>query len=69
MLSYNVINKFFDTNSSNYINSIAINFVFSLLVIPSVIYAENSVICRYWFFSLIIVYLIFYNFLKKSDKV
>ena len=69
MLSYNMINNFFDTNSSNYINSIAINLIFSLLVIPSVFYAENTVICRYWFFSLMIVYLIFYIFLKKSDKV
>ena len=69
MLSYNVISKFFNTNSRNYINSIAINFVFSLLVIPSIFYAENSIISRYWFFSLIIVYLIFYIFLKKSDKV
>ena len=69
MLSYNIISNFFDTNSGNYINSIAINFIFALLVIPSVFYAENTLICRYWFFSLIIVYLIFYIFLKKSDKV
>ena len=69
MLSYNMISNFFNTNSGNYINSIVINFIFSLLVIPSVFYAENTIICRYWFFSLIIVYLIFYIFLKKSDKV
>ena len=69
MLSYKMIHNLFGTNSSNYINSIFINFIFSLLVIPSVFYAENSVICRYWFCSLIIVYLIFYIFLKKSDKV
>tara|TARA_X000001036_G_scaffold401062_1_gene405871 strand:- start:20 stop:1081 length:1062 start_codon:yes stop_codon:yes gene_type:complete len=69
MLSYKMIRNSFDANSGNYINSIFINFIFSLLVIPSVFFAENSVICRYWFFSLIIVYLIFYIFLKKSDKV
>jgi len=69
MLSYKMIHNLFGTNSSNYINSIFINFIFSLLVIPSIFYAENSVICGYWFCSLIIVYLIFYIFLKKSDKV
>jgi len=68
MLSYQKISRIFGSDKSNYINSIAINSVFSILVLPSIYYADNSLICKYWFFSLILIYILFYNRLYRLTK-
>ncbi|MFL2852833.1 MAG: hypothetical protein ACJZ8J_02925 [Candidatus Pelagibacter sp.] len=68
MLSYKKILKFYDEVKGNYINSILINVVYSILVLPAIFFAENSLICKYWFFSLIIFYLIIYMKLKVIKK-
>ena len=68
MLSFNKIAMTFDSIKSNYINSIYINLVYSICVIPSVYFADNSIICKYWFFFLIIVYILIYARLYYLTK-
>ncbi len=60
MLAFMKISNFFDKDKSNYLNSIIINSVFAILVLPSIFFAENGLVCKYWFFSLIIIYSIIY---------
>ena len=51
----------------NYLNSLLINFIYIILISPSLLFINNGVLCRYWFFLLLIVYLIFYIQLKDID--
>jgi UDP-GlcNAc:undecaprenyl-phosphate/decaprenyl-phosphate GlcNAc-1-phosphate transferase len=68
MLTYNKISSIIGKNKGNYINSIIINFVYLSLVLPALVFAKNPVISRYWFFSLIIVYLLIYLRLYRLTK-
>jgi UDP-GlcNAc:undecaprenyl-phosphate/decaprenyl-phosphate GlcNAc-1-phosphate transferase len=68
MLVYDKISPLFGKDKSNYINSIIINFVYLLLVIPALIFAKDPLISRYWFFSLIIIYLFIYLRLYRLTK-
>jgi len=49
-------------------NSIIINFVYIILVLPALIFAKDPVISRYWFFSLILIYLFIYLRLYRLTK-
>ena len=68
MLTYKKFTHFFDPAKSNYLNSIAINFTYFLLVFPSVYFASNDIICKYWFFCLIIIYIFIYLRLYRLIK-
>jgi len=68
MISYRKINQYFGSEKSNYINSIIINFAFSIVVLPSIFFADNGLICKYWFFSLILIYLLIYFRLYHLTK-
>ena len=68
MLIYKKISLIFGKNKSNYINSIIINFVYFSLVLPAVYFAKDPVISRYWFFSLIVIYLLIYLRLYRLTK-
>jgi len=68
MLTFEKIASKFGRNKGNYINSILINIVYSTLVVPSLLFAENPLISRYWFFFLIIIYLIIYFRLYRLTK-
>ena len=48
--------------------SVIINFVFLILVLPSVYFIDNSLVCKYWFFSLILIYTMFYIRLYHLTK-
>ena len=50
MLSFKLLNKAFDTEKSNYLNSIIINSIFFTLVFPSIYFSDSSLACKYWFF-------------------
>ena len=69
MLSYRWLRGSGKFNNCNYLNSLLINFVYLLLIIPGLYYNNNGIFCRYWFFSLLVFYLIFYlrlySFVKK----
>lgn len=60
MLSFIKISNYYDKDRSNYINSTIINVIFGILVLPSIYFAENGLVCKYWFFSLIIIYSLIY---------
>ncbi len=68
MLSFIKISEIFGANKGNYINSIIINFIFFILVLPSIYFADNGLICKYWFFSLILIYTLIYIRLYRLTK-
>ena len=51
---------------SNYKTSIYINLIYFLLIVPGFIFMHNGLFCRYYFLSLIMVYIFFYRKLKKG---
>ena len=53
---------------SNYTVSIYINLIYLLLIIPGIIFMNNGLICKYYFFSLLIVYVCFYKMLNEKVK-
>ena len=53
---------------SNYTVSIYINLVYLLLLIPAIIFMQDGLFCRYYFFSLLIVYIYFYKMLYEKVK-
>tara|TARA_B100000579_G_C22756132_1_gene816515 strand:- start:1 stop:1074 length:1074 start_codon:yes stop_codon:yes gene_type:complete len=73
MLSYKILNFEKLDKDRNYLNTLYINSVYFLLVFPSVWVKESGVLCKYWFFSLIIIYLITYfrlnSFVKKKIDI
>ena len=68
MLLYKKISLIFGKDKSNHINSIVINFVYFTLVLPAIYFAKDPMISRYWFFSLIVIYLLIYIRLYRLTK-
>ena len=68
MLSFIKISEIFGQDRSNYINSVIINFIYCILVLPSIYFAENTLISKYWFFSLILIYTLCYIQLYHLTK-
>ncbi|MDC1093294.1 hypothetical protein OAS35_04230 [Pelagibacteraceae bacterium] len=68
MLSYKRVSLFFGKDRGNYMNSIIINAAYYALILPALIFAKDPVISRYWFFSLIAVYLLIYLRLYRLTK-
>ncbi len=68
MLTFKKISSKFGANKGNYINSIMINIVYSALVLPTLLFAKDPLISRYWFFFLIIIYLLVYYRLYRLTK-
>ena len=69
MLSFNFLKKKKKRKDCNYLNSLALNSIYAMLVLPSFFFRNDGLICRYWFFTLILLYLLFYlrlySFVKK----
>ena len=68
MLTFKKISLTFGKDKGNYINSIIINLAYLLMVLPALMFAKNPMISRYWFFSLIIIYLLIYLRLYRLTK-
>ena len=68
MLTFKKISSIFGKDKGNYMNSIIINLAYLLLVLPALIFAKNPMISRYWFFSLIVIYLLIYLRLYRLTK-
>ena len=73
MLSYKILNYIKPDKDCNYLNSLLINFIYCLFVLPSILVKENGTICKYWFFGLIVIYLLAYfrlnSFVKKKIDI
>jgi len=69
MLLYkNLIKKNKNKLNSNYKVSIYINLIYLLLISPGIIFMENGMFCRYYFFFLLFVYTYIYRRLSKELK-
>ena len=69
MLLYKLLLKKNKTKlTSNYTVSIYINLIYLLLIIPGIIFMNNGLFCRYYFFLLLIVYVYFYKILYEKTK-
>jgi UDP-GlcNAc:undecaprenyl-phosphate GlcNAc-1-phosphate transferase len=64
MLLFNYLNKIKKGNN-NFVTSVLINSIYLILVIPLFFLKNNGLVCRYYFFGIIIFYLIVYFKLKK----
>ena len=53
---------------SNYKVSIYINLIYLLTIIPGIIFMDNGIFCRYYFFFLLIGYTYFYKILYSKVK-
>ena len=68
MLSYLYLEKSKKFKDSNYLNSVLINSIYLTLIIPALFFNDNGLICKYWFFSLIVLYTVFYYLLYSFEK-
>ena len=68
MLTYRKVSSIFGKDKGNFMNSVIINFVSIILVLPALVFAKDPVISRYWFFSLIAIYLLIYFRLYRLTK-
>ena len=67
MLAYKLLlRKNKKSLESNYKTSIYINSIYLLLIIPGLIFMDNGLFCRYYFFVLFAVYLYFYRMFSKK---
>ena len=69
MLSYYRISLIFGKNKANYLNSIVINILYFLLIVPGLCFLYNPILSRYWFFILLLIYsLIYYRLYHLTKK-
>ncbi len=68
MLSYNFLDKSQKFKDCNYLNSIIINLIYLCLILPGIFFYDNGLICKYWFFSLLVLYMVFYSVLYSFEK-
>jgi UDP-N-acetylmuramyl pentapeptide phosphotransferase/UDP-N-acetylglucosamine-1-phosphate transferase len=68
MLSFYKISRIYGKNKGNYLNSIFINLLYLVLIIPGLYVINDPQLSRYWFFILLLVYLIIYSRLYRLTK-
>ena len=68
MLSYNKICNIYGKSKSNYLNSIIINFLYLILIIPGLYLMGDPQLSRYWFFTLLLIYILIYSRLYRLTK-
>ena len=68
MLTFEKISFVFGKDKGNYVNSLIINLAYLAFVLPAFVFAKDPVISRYWFFSLIVIYLVIYLRLYRLTK-
>ena len=68
MLSYYKISEIYGKNKGNYLNSIILNLFYFVLIIPGLYLSNDPQLSRYWFFSLLIIYVMIYSRLYHLTK-
>ena len=68
MLVFKRISLTYGKNKGNFINSIIINLIYLMCIFPALYFAKDPVVSRYWFFSLIVIYLFIYYRLYRLTK-
>ena len=68
MLVFEKVALVFGKDKGNYINSLIINLGYLSFILPAIIFAKDPLISRYWFFSLVAIYLVIYLRLYRLTK-
>ncbi len=68
MLSFYKISRIYGKNKGNYLNSIIINLLYFILIIPGLYLLNEPQLSRYWFFILLLIYSIIYSRLYHLTK-
>ena len=68
MLSFYKISSIFGKNKGNYLNSIIVNILYLVLIIPGLYLLDDPQLSRYWFFTLLLIYLLIYSRLFRLTK-
>ena len=68
MLSFYKISGVYGKNKANYLNSIIINLLYFILIIPGLYFLNDPQLSRYWFFTLLLIYSIIYSRLYRLTK-
>ncbi len=68
MLCYYKISSIYGKDRANFLNSLIINIFYFILVMPSIYFFENPSLSRYWFISLLLIYLAVYIRLYRLTK-
>ena len=68
MLSFYKISQIYGKSKGNFINSIIINLLYLILIIPGLYLLDDPQLSRYWFFILLLIYLIIYSRLYRLTK-
>ena len=68
MLSFYKLSIVYGRDKSNFLNSIFINIVYLILILPGLYFMEHPNLSRYWFFILLLIYMIFYSRLYHLTK-
>jgi len=69
MLIYNLfLRKYKNKLKSNYKVSIYVNLFYLLLLVPSLIFMNNAIFCRYYFLLLLIIYTFIYKIFYNMEK-
>ena len=69
MLSYYKISLIFGKSKGNFLNSIFINSIYLILVLPGLYFIESPLMSKCWFFILLIIYTIIYVRLYRLTKI
>ncbi len=68
MLSYYKISELLGENKANFLNSLVINAIYLILVLPGLYFLNNPILSRSWFFITLLIYLIIYFRLYRLTK-
>ena len=66
MLTYRWLKKLNKFENCNHLNSLLINLVYTVLILPAIYFSDNGIFCRYWFFFLLFLYIYVYIKLYNS---
>ena len=70
MLLYNIlITKGYSKFKSNYFVSIILNSAYLLLILPSILFMENGMFCKYYSLIIILTYILSYNVVYKKNEI
>ncbi len=73
MLSYKYLSFGKLDKNYNYLNSLLLNSIYCVLILPSILVKDSGELCKYWFLALIIIYIFIYfrlnSFVKKKIDI
>ena len=68
MLVFKKVSFIFGKDKGNYISSLVVNLGYLSFVLPAFVFAKDPLVSRYWFFTLVIIYLFIYSRLYRLTK-